>query len=188
MYGKIVCSLYMLDCLAGSCSCLALCRYCSGSGGSDADDYEAPHTVQAATEDILNLVESICPTPYIAQPSTIVAYGRLGAALADCYLRTTLGKGGLTKASHSEISGAGAVVAPSTILLLPGIPSTHAATHSNQYRFDAEVSEQLHRSATEYQQRRHQLRLTTAHDGREPVTIVSCKDEQDVLLRLLSLH
>jgi hypothetical protein len=151
---------------------------CSGSGRSDADDYEAPHNIDSATEDILNLVQAICPAPYVAQPTTIVGYGALGAALAQNYAKVT-SKGGQTKASHSEISGAGAITPPTRLILLPG---TDEATAEGKYVYDAEVTLQLRASAVTFLQQ---------HDAVEAgavVEVIDCSETRDALLQLTTLY
>jgi hypothetical protein len=149
--------------------------HCSGSGKSDADDYEAPHNIDSATEDILNLVQAICPAPYVAQPSTIVGYGALGAALALNYTKTTSNGGQLTKASHSEISGAGAITPPTRLILLPSLDE---ATDEGKYVHDADVSRQLRASA---------LTCLQQHDAAEAggvVEVIDCRESSDALLQL----
>jgi hypothetical protein len=93
---------------------------------------------------VLDLVQAICTAPYVSQPSVLVAYGALGSAVARCYAEKTRGTGALTKASHSEISGSGAVTPPAVIVTLPGEKATSSG---REYTFDAEVAGELAQSA-----------------------------------------
>jgi hypothetical protein len=119
-----------------------LCQF-RGHGESNIDDYDAPHTIEGATDDILTLVSVVCPTtlPVVAgaqqgqpaslQPQIIIASGALGAATAISYLQKTCAevgdnvgnsnKLGATRFTHSEVSGPGAIQAPSLIILLPAV-------------------------------------------------------------------
>jgi hypothetical protein len=147
-------------------------HYCkSGSGGSDADDYNEPHNIEAATEDVLDLVQAICTAPYVPQPSMLVAYGALGSAVARCYAEKTLAKGALTKASHSEISGAGAVEPPCLILTLPGAGDTSDAS---AFTFDAAVAGELARAAQKF---------STAYTD---VSLVDCADNSAAVDKIVS--
>jgi hypothetical protein len=152
---------------------------CSGSGKSDADDYDAPHNIDSATEDVLNLVQAICPAPYVAQPTTIVGYGALGAALALNYTKITSSGGQLTKASHSEISGAGAITPPTRLILLPG---TDEATAEGKYVYDAEASCQLHKSALSFLQQPNRVEAAGV------VEVIDCRESSDALLQLKKLY
>jgi hypothetical protein len=152
---------------------------CSGSGKSDADDYDAPHNIDSATEDVLNLVQAICPAPYVAQPTTIVGYGALGAALALNYTKITSSGGQLTTASHSEISGAGAITPPTRLILLS---DTDEATAKEKYVHDAEVSRQLRASAVTF------LQLHNGGKGSGVVEVTDCRESSDALLRLTKVY
>jgi hypothetical protein len=124
-------------------------------------------------------VQAICPAPYVAQPTTIVGYGALGAALALNFTKITSKGGQLTKASHSEISGAGAITPPTRLILLP---STDEATAEGKYVHDADVSLQLRASAVTFLQQ---------HDGVEAggvVEVIDCSETRDALLRLTKLY
>jgi hypothetical protein len=151
---------------------------CSGSGKSDADDYDAPHNIDSATEDVLNLVQAVCPAPYVAQPTTIVGYGALGAALALNYTKITSNGGQLTKASHSEISGAGAITPPTRLILLPSLDET---TPEGKFVHDADVSRQLHASAETFLQQHDRVNAGGV------VEVIDCNESSDALLQLTKL-
>jgi hypothetical protein len=119
-----------------------LCQF-RGHGESNIEDYHAPHTIEGAIDDILTLVSVVCPTnlpvnagaqqaqPASLQPQIIIASGTLGAATAISYLQNTCAevgdtignskKLGATRFTHSEVSGPGAIQAPSLIILLPAV-------------------------------------------------------------------
>jgi hypothetical protein len=108
-----------------------------------------------------------------------VGYGALGAALALNYTKITSNGGQLTKASHSEISGAGAITPPTRLILLPG---TDEATAEGKYVYDAEVSRQLRASALTFLQQ---------HDAAEAggvVEVIDCRESSDALLRQTKLY
>ena len=116
---------------------------------SDADDYERPHTVHAATEDVLDLVQAVCSEPDCTQPSVIVGFGKLGSAVAQCYLSATSQIGGsLTNATHSEVSGEGSVQPPVLLLCLPNEKgSIDDLDDTNTYIYDADIAKALIKSA-----------------------------------------
>jgi hypothetical protein len=124
-------------------------------------------------------VQAICPAPYVAQPSTIVGYGALGAALALNYTKITSNGGQLTKASHSEISGAGAITPPTRLILLPSLDET---TDERKYVHDAEVSCQLHKSALSFLQQRDGVNAGGV------VEVIDCRGSSDALLQLTKLY
>ena len=115
-----------------------------GCGGSNADDYEPPHSVQSATEDVITLIQSICPSKYVRPPSIIVGFGALGKAMALSYLDATAAKGAVTKSTHSEISGYGSVPQPTCIVLLPA-----PTNEENNSKYDEDVCRDLQLSANE---------------------------------------
>lgn len=110
-----------------------MCSYYRGSGKSDGDDYEPPHDIATSTEDVINLVQAVCPDPYVPSPDIVVGMGGLGGAIAHCYANLTRRRV-RTTVTHSEISGAGAVRAPKAVVLLPDTPKESkeapAAVHS----------------------------------------------------------
>ena len=151
-----------------------MCNVDSGSGGSDGDDYDAPHTVETATEDVLTLVQSVCPSSSV--PDCIVAFGILGRAMAMQYANKTSKEGGMTQNSHSEVTGSGAVPCPKYIFLLP---ANNAAVAPIEYVFDTDISESLAASALKY---------VEDHDSISTEAIVISVDQEEFLQKAFLLY
>ena len=99
------------------------------------------------------MVQAVCTGP-VRSPSVVVAYGLLGKALAHFYVQGTANKGGVTRSTHSEVTGEGAVTPPELVVLLPGTTSgssnlTPTGT-SLAYAYEEDVSSELLESAREY--------------------------------------
>ena len=105
-----------------------------GHGDSDIDDYESPHTINACTDDILDLITSVChdsiqPTVVIGNKIIVVSIiinsiiiiiignGLLGSSVCLSYVDHILNKKA-TKNAHSEITGSGSIRKPGTVILI----------------------------------------------------------------------
>lgn len=168
-----------------------------GCGGSDGDDYAAPHTIQNASEDVLTLVQSVCAFPYTKQPFIVVAYGSLGKALAHYYADWTVNQGGVTANTHSEVSGEGAVVPPEHIILFDAPP--HATVHGDsekavKYTFDRTICDEMLSDAARYLAQQNNPFQRISHDSvrkaadkkppahdRKPLQVVECRDYDTVV-------
>lgn len=158
-----------------------MCNVDSGSGGSDGDDYDAPHTVETATEDVLTLVQSVCPSSSV--PDCIVAFGILGRAMAIQYANKSSKEGGMTQNSHSEVTGSGAVPCPKYIFLLPTCNGSdnnmEAAAAPIKYMYDTDISESLAESALKY---------VEDHDSISTEAIVISVGQEEFLQKVFLLY
>ena len=145
-----------------------------GSGQSSADDYDPPHYVLSATEDIVTLVQAVCPEHYVQQPFAVVGLGVLGKALACCYLDLTSNKGALTNTTHSEISGFGSVNAPSHLIFAPAASKCDGTS----YVHDEVVSAALQLSAKTNQQL---LIETAAQNKTAKCEVIECVSDAEVV-------
>ena len=161
-----------------------------GSGSSCADDYDPPHSVQTATEDVITLIQTICPEHYVQQPCAVVGVGVLGGALARCYYHMTSSKGAVTTKTHSEISGFGSVTAPKYLLLLEKLQES---VIKETVKNNSEIATLLQVSAKEYSQQyaqqlednhqyfNHQRDNTTVHTLNRGRTVLNCYSESHVV-------
>ncbi|KAJ1394360.1 hypothetical protein B484DRAFT_459184, partial [Ochromonadaceae sp. CCMP2298] len=88
-----------------------------GCGDSSEDDYDPPHTVEAAADDLATLVSTLA---HCCTPCAVVGMGPLGLAVSLSYASLVSGGG---KTAHSEVTGEGAIPPPRCVMgILPSPP------------------------------------------------------------------
>lgn len=108
-----------------------------GHGDSEESDYDPPHTVVSACDDILTLISTLSPRD---QPKIVVGLDSLGCALALQYLYSTLSKTDSTF-RHSEVGGSGAILPPRVTWLVPDLDSNQELIE--QFFFDTLVCDSV---------------------------------------------